>query len=241
MSTKPAVDIPTYLTRTYWWAYVHPRAVRFFERQWLVDLILWGNFKRLRESAIAALRSPITRTISGLTLQVACVYGDLTPLLAAELGAEGRLDVVDVLPVQLANLAAKLRASTSAVSAAKVALHHADSTALAAADATYDQVLLFFLLHEQPEEARQKTLFEAWRVLKPGGRMVLVDYHEPYDGHPLKPVMRYVLTRIEPYAIDLWRAPLTHWLPPDATDAISARSAKVTWFGDLYQQLIITK
>ena len=145
------------------------------------------------------------------------------------------------LPVQLANLAAKLRARTSAAAAAKVALHHTDSTALAAADATYDQVLLFFLLHEQPEEARQKTLFEAWRVLKPGGRMVLVDYHEPYDRHPLKPVMRYVLTRIEPYAIDLWRVPLTHWLPPEASDAITARSAKVTWFGGLYQQLIITK
>jgi hypothetical protein len=26
------VDVPDYLLRTYWWAYVHPKAVRLFER-----------------------------------------------------------------------------------------------------------------------------------------------------------------------------------------------------------------
>src|SRR4051812_39825350 len=38
------VGVPAYLQETYWWAYVHPNAVRLFERQWLVNLILWGNF-----------------------------------------------------------------------------------------------------------------------------------------------------------------------------------------------------
>ena len=42
--------IPSYLQDTYWWAYVHPNAVSFFERQWLVYLILWGNFARLRDA-----------------------------------------------------------------------------------------------------------------------------------------------------------------------------------------------
>jgi hypothetical protein len=43
--------VPDYLERVYWWAYVHPNAVRLFERQWLVNLILWGNFARPREIA----------------------------------------------------------------------------------------------------------------------------------------------------------------------------------------------
>jgi hypothetical protein len=33
------------LTAHYRWAYVHPKAVWFFERQWLVNLILWGNMR----------------------------------------------------------------------------------------------------------------------------------------------------------------------------------------------------
>lgn len=32
--------VPDYLVQTYWWAYVSPKAIRFFERPWLVNLIL---------------------------------------------------------------------------------------------------------------------------------------------------------------------------------------------------------
>ena len=50
---QAAAAVPEYLNETYWWAYVHPKAVDFFERQWLVNLILWGNFGRLRDAALA--------------------------------------------------------------------------------------------------------------------------------------------------------------------------------------------
>src|SRR5437867_2748397 len=39
-----AIGVPWYLDSVYWWAYVDPRAITLFERQWLVNLILWGNF-----------------------------------------------------------------------------------------------------------------------------------------------------------------------------------------------------
>src|SRR5471030_1445640 len=102
-----AVLIPAYLQDVYWWAYVHPRAVRLFERQWLVNAILWGNFARLRDAALDALGD----SLPGRTLQVACVYGDLTERLASRVAEEGRLDVVDVLPIQLENLERKLPAA----------------------------------------------------------------------------------------------------------------------------------
>jgi len=38
------LSIPEYLEETYWWAYLHPSAANFSERQWLVNLILWVNF-----------------------------------------------------------------------------------------------------------------------------------------------------------------------------------------------------
>ncbi|HTM61617.1 MAG TPA: methyltransferase, partial [Burkholderiales bacterium] len=95
------VAVPRYLAETYWWAYVHPNAVRLFERQWLVNLILWGNFSRLRDAALDALGE----RLDGRTLQIACVYGDLTNRLRARLTTGGSLDVVDVLRVQLDNLA----------------------------------------------------------------------------------------------------------------------------------------
>ena len=49
---RVAPKIPRYLQDVYWWAYVHPNAVRVFERQWLVNAILWGNYARLRDAAL---------------------------------------------------------------------------------------------------------------------------------------------------------------------------------------------
>ena len=99
------IKVPHYLTAHYWWAYVHPSAVWVFERQWLVNLILWGNYTRLRNAAMVELGE----TLPGATLQVACVYGDLTGKLIDRVAAGGgRLDIVDVLPTQLDNLRSKL-------------------------------------------------------------------------------------------------------------------------------------
>src|SRR6516165_10672861 len=38
----PIALVPDYLGAHYWWAYIHPKAVKLFERQWLVNLILWA-------------------------------------------------------------------------------------------------------------------------------------------------------------------------------------------------------
>jgi hypothetical protein len=97
-------EIPGYLREIYWWAYVHPNAVRLFERQWLVNLILFGNFTLLRDTALGALGE----RLPGKTLQIACVYGDFSARLAQRVEAGGTLDIVDVLPIQLRNLRRKL-------------------------------------------------------------------------------------------------------------------------------------
>jgi ubiquinone/menaquinone biosynthesis C-methylase UbiE len=96
-------------------------------------------------------------------------------------------------------------------------------------------VLLFFLLHEQPEGVRRQTLAEAVRVVKPGGQIVMVDYHRPRRWHPLRGLMTQVLARLEPFALDLWRHELTDWMPSRLWRSVR----KDTYFGDLYQRVII--
>jgi ubiquinone/menaquinone biosynthesis C-methylase UbiE len=224
---EQSIAIPSYLEETYWWAYVHPKAVKFFERQWLVNLILWGNFARLRDAALAELGPELP----GRTLQVACVYGDFTPRLAQRIAADGSLDVVDVLPVQLANLRGKLSPT------APVNLLQRDAADLGFADASYERVILFFLLHEMPLDVRQRTLTEALRVLKPGGQLVIVDYHRPAAWHPLRGVMRWILRNFEPFAMDLWGHEVAEWLP----GVPPASVAKQTFYGGLYQKLVVTR
>lgn len=224
----PAPVIPKYLEQVYWWAYVHPKAVHVFEREWLVNLILFGNYGRLRDAALAELGE----TVTGQTLQVACVYGNLTPRLARRLAPGASLDVVDILPVQLKNLAAKLPVDD------RIVLLQGDSSSLACPDACYDQVLLFFLLHEQPEAVRRATLAQALRVVRPGGKIVIVDYHLPRPWHPLRLLMTGVFRKLEPYAMDLWEHEVQDFLPSDVRPA---SITKQTYYGGLYQKLVLTR
>jgi ubiquinone/menaquinone biosynthesis C-methylase UbiE len=222
------LPIPKYLEQVYWWAYVHPNAVQLFEREWLVNLILFGNYGRLRDAALAELGE----TVTGQTLQMACVYGNLTPRLAQRLAPDASLDVVDILPIQLKNLAAKVPADD------RIVLLQGDSSSLACADACYDQVLLFFLLHEQPESVRRATLSEAMRVVRPGGKIVIVDYHLPARWHPLRLLMTGVFRKLEPYAMDLWENEVQAFLPPGVQPAAIT---KQTYYGGLYQKLVLTR
>ena len=226
--TTPDPGIPQYLETTYWWAYLHPNAVRLFEREWLVNLILWGNFRRLRDLALADLGQASDQNI----LQIACVYGDFTQQIATRLGNEATLDVVDVAPIQLDNLRAKLHPD------ARIRLHRQDSSHLHFPDASFDSTLLFFLLHEQPENVRRATLAEALRVTRPGGKVVIVDYHNPKRSNPLRYLMAAVLKTLEPFARDLWQHDIASYLPPDMK---ITELSKSTYFGDLYQKIVITR
>jgi ubiquinone/menaquinone biosynthesis C-methylase UbiE len=218
--------VPGYLTEVYNWAYVSPRALHVFERQWLVNAILFGNYRTLLNAALDLLG----QRLPGRTLQIACVYGDLTAEILKRVPAgEGRLSVVDVLPQQLANLRHKL---AGVAGADQVEMLLGDSSALPVADASMDRALLFFLLHEQPEAVRRGTLANALRVLKPGGRLVVVDYHRPRAWHPLHLPMRAVLATLEPYALDLWGHEIEHWMPADAPVKLLSRR---THFAGLYQ------
>ena len=226
VEAKPSPVIPAYLQATYWWAYIHPWGVRVFERQWLVSLILWGNYKRLCDAVLQYFGQPV----HGRTLQIACAYGDLTPRLAANMASDGALHVIDILPIQLDNLAGKLPPN------GLVELHCMDSTSLGFPDRHFERALLFFLLHEQPLATRKQTLAEALRVIRPGGTLTIVDYANPGRFNPLRYLMAPVLAWLEPYACDLWREEVVNWLPPEANVKLLRQRR---FFGGLYQMVTL--
>jgi len=223
-----APEIPDYLQDTYWWAYLHPKSFYFFEREWVVNLILWGNMRRLTQSVLEEMQlKPKSRV-----LQVACVYGDFSNRVAEHLGKTGsRLDIVDVADIQIQNIKEKTAAHDN------IGVHHLDSTALAFPAASFDQTVVFFLLHEQPEHARRKTIEEAIRVTKPGGKIIFVDYHGPKRSNPMRYVMKPILSWLEPFAMDLWREELPAFMPENVK---AEQIQSDFYFGGLYQKIVLT-
>lgn len=88
---------------------------------------------------------------------------------------------------------------------AKIAFHAADATALPFAGESFDVVTITTVMHMVPETKRLAALREAARVLRPGGRLLLVDYAGSLESR------RHLSAKHGPHGrfdLDLWRAPL---------------------------------
>ena len=86
---------------------------------------------------------------------------------------------------------------------------------------------------------RRATLAEALRVTRPGGKIVIVDYHRPPRSHPLQYPMRGVLRTLEPFALGLWQQEITAFLPAGTADTLKIE--KHLYFGGLYQKIVIRR
>lgn len=222
-------EIPEYLQDTYWWAYLHENSFWFFEREWVVNLILFGNMRKLSDQVLHETKLKPRSKV----LQVACVYGKFSGRLADHLSMSGSsLDLVDVAEIQLKNAKRKLADHRN------ISYRHQDSSQLRYPDGHFDQSVVFFLLHEQPEEVRRKTIAEAIRVTRPGGKVVFIDYHAPRRSHPLRYLMKPVLHFLEPFALDLWRNKLESYMPAEIE---TAQVESELYFGGLYQKVVVTK
>ncbi len=212
--------IPEYLHSTYHWAYLSRIGQRLLDRPIVVATILWGNDQRLMKAAAAEFNP------GQKILQVACVYGDFSPILARQVGSEGRLTVIDVAPIQIENCRRKL------VSYPQTKLRVADAAAPLAEDV--DGICCFFLLHEVPEEYKTRIVDNLLGMLAPGGKIVFVDYHRPHALHPLKGIMALVFRWLEPFARILWDREIVSY----TSRANEFDWEKCTYFGGLYQKVV---
>lgn len=196
--------VPEYLARHYWWAYLARPMVWFFDHQPIINLILFGQYRELMQRTVARFR----RGGSGeRVLQLTNVYGELTPTLVDCL--DGRqFHLMDIAQVQLDAARRKLHRAERRGGESFLARMNAEK--LAYADDSFDMVMIFFLLHELPPDARRRVLSEALRVLKPGGRLLTTDYGALTAAHFLQrfPLTRWIIGRLEPFLPAFWQEDL---------------------------------
>jgi len=70
-------------------------------------------------------------------------------------------------------------------------------------DASFDVVIASLGLHETPADELPATLREAARVLRPGARLVVFDFHRP-DGVPARAVQWVVFLLFEGEVARKW-------------------------------------
>jgi len=214
--------LPDYLRSFYSWAYLTPWLARILDRQVVVQTILWGNAQKLIKEVLSELKP------GHQVFQPAAVYGNFSRQVAGRIGAEGRLEVRDIAPLQV-NLTRRKLAN---IPQAHVCWGDA---AAPVEEESFDVVTCFFLLHEVPDELKGRIVAAMLSLVRPGGKVVFVDYHRPHRWHPLKPVMRKVFDYLEPFAGSMWNKEIQEWA--------GLLNAEFTWckrnrFGGLYQIVV---
>lgn len=223
------LQTPEYLHKHYWWAYEHPSAVRFWDRGLLINLILLGNYTRL----VDAVLEEFPHQIEGSFLQISNAYGQLVPRIQEKLSPSAYFDLVDILPVQLEKSQGKLKLPD-----ARLRFFQGDATHLQCDDHSYDTSLMFFLPHELPKDQRLLAISEAFRVTKPKGKIIFVEFHKPKVWNPLRWWQRLVFFLFEPFATDLWKDNFEDYFPKNVPYQIIRKN---TYFGGMYQKIVVQK
>ena len=104
-------------------------------------------------------------------LDVGCGTGTLAIAAKRQVGAAGKVHGIDASPEMLARAMRKARRA-----GLDVAFTEAPAQALPFPDASFDVVLTSVMLHHLPRPGRAQCASEMRRVLKPGGRVLAVDF-----------------------------------------------------------------
>jgi ubiquinone/menaquinone biosynthesis C-methylase UbiE len=133
----------------------------------LLTVITLGRERRFRERLLALARVAPGEAV----LDIGCGTGSLAIAAKRAARASAAVHGIDAAPEMIARARRK---------AAKAGVDVAFETALAQSlpfpDGQFDVVLSTVMLHHLPRAARPKAIGEARRVLKPGGRLLVVDF-----------------------------------------------------------------
>jgi len=186
----PAVDkqrFPPYYRRTFHWqtdGYFSEHSAEVYELG--VELLFRGTADVMRRQIIP----PITRFVREAggaqrmkLLDIACGTGRTLHQLARTYPTL-RLHGVDLSPAYI-KLARK---RLERVDELTLAVENAE--ALPWADATFDIVTSVYLFHELPRNARRNVVREMFRVVRPGGIVVIEDSAQPSESPQLGAMLR---------------------------------------------------
>ena len=156
-----------------------PRTYVDANRLWVDSRLRAAAQRRLEAPALRRLGGPVP---GGEVLEIGCGRRGTGLRLALEVFGAARADGVELHPASVE----ECRRATADLGAA-VRVERGDATRLAAADATYDAVFDYHLLHHAV--AWRDAVGEAARVLRPGGRLYACEMTARFvDSRPLRAV-----------------------------------------------------
>jgi ubiquinone/menaquinone biosynthesis C-methylase UbiE len=138
------------------------------------DLLVWLLTRRSDRAFRERLVGPAHLVSGESVLDIGCGTGTLAIVAKRQVGASGEVFGIDASPAMIARATSK-----AAKAGVDVFFKTAVVEALPFPDAHFDVVLSTLMLHHLPPKLRQQCAREIRRVLKPDGRLLVVDFGAP--------------------------------------------------------------
>jgi ubiquinone/menaquinone biosynthesis C-methylase UbiE len=187
----PDVDkdrFPPYYRRTFHWqtdGYFSDFSAEVYELG--VELLFRGTADVMRRQIIPPITKLVRETEGGAArmklLDIGCGTGRTLHQIART-HPEMRLHGTDLSPNYIRHARKRLE------DIAELTLAVENGEALPWADATFDVVTSVYMFHELPRNARRNVIREMFRVVRPGGLVVIEDSAQISESPQLEPVLR---------------------------------------------------
>lgn len=178
--------------------YSNMRLIKLLDFQPIISAILLFQYHRIVSKIIAELGRQDLHNRK--LLITSCAFGNVIPRVvdaAVRAGVE-RVMVADIIRNELVHAQGKLDQWSG-----KVDFIEENATAMKQADGAFDVNVIFFLLHELPHPLKVQALREAGRVLAPGGKLLVAEFHRP-ELWVLRALSWTYFKVFEPLGLALW-------------------------------------
>jgi len=178
--------------------YSNMRLIKLIDFQPIIAAILLFQYDRLVSAITQGLHHTDLR--GKKVLITSCAFGNVIPrvVTAAPESGASRVQIADIILNELTHARSKLPAF-----AGKVDYLEENATAMSLPDGSVDANVIFFLLHELPHHLKGVALSEACRVLAPGGKLYLAEFHKP-EPWVLRALSWTYFKVFEPLGLALW-------------------------------------
>ena len=178
--------------------YSNMRLIKLVDFQPIISAILLFQYHRLVSKIVSGLGQSDMRNKT--LLVTSCAFGNVITRVveAAVLAGAERVLIVDIIHNELIHARSKLGHFLE-----KVEFIEDNATAMKQKDGSVDANVMFFLLHELPHPLKLQALSEASRVLAPGGKLYLAEFHRPQLW--ILRVLSWTYFKVyEPLGLALW-------------------------------------
>ena len=178
--------------------YSNMRLIKLVDFQPIISAILLFQYHRLVSKIVSGLEQSDLRNKK--VLITSCAFGNVIPRVvqaALDAGAE-RVLIADIIHNELIHARNKLARFSG-----KVDFIEDNAASLKQEDGVVDANVMFFLLHELPHHLKVQALREAGRVLVPGGKLFLAEFHRP-ELWVLRALSWTYFKVFEPLGLALW-------------------------------------